>query len=727
VQQPAPQPEPEPEAAAPEPEAAAPDLEAAAPAPEANAPGDETSPAPAPEPAAPPVSAVAAPSDPETATTPDEALELLTAAEHAPATAAPKAAFASVAGPDPEPEPEPAAPAPAASPVGQSWRDAHPEEDAVPVGLASGARPPTRPGTGSRAPTETSLGTAPAPTAAAERPAAGSLGDLRARLARLPAGHPSSPYDDAGRLRPAPTRLRMLELGLPARPAGTNYAGRAGFDHDHDSDDLRPAATAATTVSPPASPAGPSDTPHRSADRDAATPAAVSEASNPESARTPSSAGRVNSNGSLADVGSAAEDAGPPRNQAGATNGDGARPESDQSRRSTAGTGESRADQAGTGEPSASDQNGHRGHSAPPGWHRSYEVPGDSEHSSDGSEPVRRTDPTAAPWPAVDVSPATADNAAARPSAGQHLSGPVAADRLSPEQQKVVDRILAACRAAEGRDAVGGYGSRGLTPAMRRIAAQLPFGGLAPGSEADTLKSADEVAGKLARLLARQPGRPAEQVAASIGDAIRYAFAFDAASYTECTLLVHRKLKTQGFELETRRNLWDSPEHKGVFTRWRDPAHDLPFEVQFHSDESWALLRQTREAYLRITDPATSPTERARLRAEQATAAEVVQQPPGWTDIADFHTAALAAASLASEAEYYVIVAAPSGRAAGLARRAVTESGPVDETLGLDLNWQPDSAIAEWEYGDLGSELVRISEQEAENLTQAFRTRLRRA
>jgi hypothetical protein len=214
------------------------------------------------------------------------------------------------------------------------------------------------------------------------------------------------------------------------------------------------------------------------------------------------------------------------------------------------------------------------------------------------------------------------------------------ASRLSPAQRELLDRVLAACRTAEGRNAVGGYGSSGLTPAMRRIAAQLPSGGLAPGSDADTLKSADRLAAKLARLLARQPGRSAEQIVASIGDVVRYAFTFDTASYTEGTLLVHRKLKTQGFELETRRNQWDSREYKGVFTRWRDPAHGLPFEVQFHTGQSWAFVKRTHEAYVRITDPATSPTERARLRAQQATAAEVVQQPPGCKDIADFRAGA---------------------------------------------------------------------------------------
>lgn len=80
-----------------------------------------------------------------------------------------------------------------------------------------------------------------------------------------------------------------------------------------------------------------------------------------------------------------------------------------------------------------------------------------------------------------------------------------------------------------------------------------------------------------------------------------------------------------------------------------------------------------------------------------------------------------------SEVQYYVIVAGHGDHAAtGLARRTYAEAGPVDESLGADLSWRPDSAIVEWEYGDLGAELVKISESEAENLTQAFRHRRER-
>jgi hypothetical protein len=83
--------------------------------------------------------------------------------------------------------------------------------------------------------------------------------------------------------------------------------------------------------------------------------------------------------------------------------------------------------------------------------------------------------------------------------------------------------------------------------------------------------------------------------------------------------------------------------------------------------------------------------------------------------------------SAPSPLQYYVIVAGHGSRAAsGLARRRFAESGPVDETLRRDLGWRPDSAIVEWEYGDLGADLVRVSEQEAENLIQAFRARWER-
>jgi hypothetical protein len=61
----------------------------------------------------------------------------------------------------------------------------------------------------------------------------------------------------------------------------------------------------------------------------------------------------------------------------------------------------------------------------------------------------------------------------------------------------------------------------------------------------------------------------------------------------------------------------------------------------------------------------------------------------------------------------------------GLARRTYESDGPVDETLHRDLSWQLDSAIVEWEYGDLGADLIKISEPEAMRLRESFRQRWR--
>jgi len=78
---------------------------------------------------------------------------------------------------------------------------------------------------------------------------------------------------------------------------------------------------------------------------------------------------------------------------------------------------------------------------------------------------------------------------------------------------------------------------------------------------------------------------------------------------------------------------------------------------------------------------------------------------------------------VAGEVKYYAIIGAgrTSQTPSGIARRKLDADGPVDEALRRDLSWQPDSAIVEWEYGDVGAELVEISEAEAERLIERFR------
>jgi hypothetical protein len=77
---------------------------------------------------------------------------------------------------------------------------------------------------------------------------------------------------------------------------------------------------------------------------------------------------------------------------------------------------------------------------------------------------------------------------------------------------------------------------------------------------------------------------------------------------------------------------------------------------------------------------------------------------------------------VADDVTYYALVSA--GRSAqtpsGLARRRNGPAGRVDETLSRDLTWQPNSAIIEWEYGEVGADLVEISEAAAQRLVARF-------
>ena len=79
---------------------------------------------------------------------------------------------------------------------------------------------------------------------------------------------------------------------------------------------------------------------------------------------------------------------------------------------------------------------------------------------------------------------------------------------------------------------------------------------------------------------------------------------------------------------------------------------------------------------------------------------------------------------MADETMYYAIVRDDDKveGASGLARRTYTPQGRLDEAIRRDLTWERDSAIYEWERGEeLGTTLVKISEEEAERLIERFR------
>ena len=78
---------------------------------------------------------------------------------------------------------------------------------------------------------------------------------------------------------------------------------------------------------------------------------------------------------------------------------------------------------------------------------------------------------------------------------------------------------------------------------------------------------------------------------------------------------------------------------------------------------------------------------------------------------------------MADWVRYYAIVGADrtAQTPSGLARRSAAGTGAVDEALRRDFTWEPDAAIVEWEYGELGADLVEISEAGANRLMAQFR------
>jgi hypothetical protein len=509
-----------------------------------------------------------------------------------------------------------------------------------------------------------------------DRPARGSVADFRLRLERLPAGHPSSPWDDQGMPRPTPQQLRQLELPLadeerdaepPARAsllaASADLSGptiKPGYaDEEAGGSELPPTPEPPAIEPPPIGlppsrprPSGPVSSeplssqplpsqPLSSEPLPSQPPAARNGAAEPGA--RPASPWLTGRNGTTRDPddsqrgdhgaaeyvnGAAADHSG---SGAGVSR-NGLPPD--------AATRRDRGDPYDTATSRDADEPPARnGRNASPSsvfdadWRHLDPAPGRNGHAE--SEPGRATDQASgAASRAAGERPATGERATANgvPSA----NGPPAGRRLTPEQQKIAGEALEKYRAADGRNMFGGYGESGLTPAMRRVEAYLPHGRLAPDSEENSLKSPERYQEKLARMIERNPGIPAGELADEIYDAARYTFLFEPQDYTDGTWLVHRRLKAQGFELEARRNLWENHEVKGINTRWRDPAHDLAFEVQFHTPSSWEVLQRTHEAYLRITDPRTPPAERVQLRARQAAEAAASRAPVRCAEIGDF-------------------------------------------------------------------------------------------
>lgn len=219
-----------------------------------------------------------------------------------------------------------------------------------------------------------------------------------------------------------------------------------------------------------------------------------------------------------------------------------------------------------------------------------------------------------------------------RPRTGPDGSWEWKGRSLSPDESRIAERALARCRDAEGRDAEGNYGEHGLTPAMRRIEAQLEHGHLVDDTEKYALKSPDRFKEKLAKLIERYPAADADDLTKEIRDGIRYTLTFDSGHYTTSVEIGALMLTNSGYDHIETKPSWAAGEYKGVNTSWREPS-GLIFEVQFHTPESWAAKQETHDAYEKISNPNTPVADVERLREYQREVSERIPMPPGALDI----------------------------------------------------------------------------------------------
>jgi hypothetical protein len=208
--------------------------------------------------------------------------------------------------------------------------------------------------------------------------------------------------------------------------------------------------------------------------------------------------------------------------------------------------------------------------------------------------------------------------------------------RLEPDANRLADRELSARRSAEGRDADGKYGDRGITPAMRRVEAKLEHGALVPDTEKFALKTPARFKEKLAKMIGRRPDSSASELANEISDGIRYTFLFDAHDYIDGVKEACAVLAGDSYQLVTLANRWDGEEYKGINSRWLDIRSGQPFEVQFHTPESWDAKQKTHDAYEKIDNPVTPVGEIETLRAYQRTVTGSIKVPDRWKEIDEY-------------------------------------------------------------------------------------------
>jgi hypothetical protein len=283
---------------------------------------------------------------------------------------------------------------------------------------------------------------------------------------------------------------------------------------------------------------------------------------------------------------------------------------------------------------------------------REYPIPGDPDYQpdtwtsdagrlSDGS-PAGADDPEYAGDTTGADEELTTDSGADRyldtdetPRTGPDGSWKWKGYPLTAEHSRAADHRVEECREAEGRDTNESYGERGITPAMRRIEAQLVWGELVPDTEKFALKTPDRFKEKLAKMIIEEPDADVSELIPRIADGVRYTFCFPDNEYASGVMEARESLTSAGFELYEQKNAWTdkAKSYKGINSTWMDHDSGVLFEVQMHTAASWSAKQESHREYEIIESGTATADEKALARQRQDQIFARVQVPDGTAEI----------------------------------------------------------------------------------------------
>ena len=170
-----------------------------------------------------------------------------------------------------------------------------------------------------------------------------------------------------------------------------------------------------------------------------------------------------------------------------------------------------------------------------------------SPYRDDGSRKPPPPDLTKYELPLPDEPDSPADtDLAEQPSTAPDGSWDWKGQHLTPEESRAADRASPIAAKRRGGTSMATTAIDGLTPAMRRIEAQLDHGHLVPDTEQFALKDPDRYKEKFAKLITQISWRDRrEDLTKQIHDGIRYTFVSSSETYVSNVLGCLKKTSRQ--------------------------------------------------------------------------------------------------------------------------------------------------------------------------------------